>query len=235
MAKGRQATNSPPPSMAGPETALLPSLWHLGQAHVGVRRRQGRGAAGGGGLPQMTKGDRQTLPPSDEGSSSLSLTHTHAWHGRGPGPAPLPRCPSAGPTRGYLAGRLAAHSGARRGPGQACAGGAEVGGGHVLLLQAAARRVPHAEAPVRPGERQEAPLAGGKRAGRPRHEGGGGEGRRRRHCRRASVPTPCRARRGPCACHGARSRPGPLRSQQASGRPHGSHVFGPPRKRTRLR
>lgn len=138
----------------------------------------------------------------------------------GPGPADLHGRNSSSnavtlPPPPYLArGRPASSSRARRGPGQAGAGGAEVGRRHVLVLQAAARRLPQAKPPVRPGEGQVAALIGREGAGRPCHKGGAGRGPQGRQLSLPAARSPSYS----CRRHGARYRPGPLCSQQASGR-----------------
>lgn len=103
----------------------------------------------------------------------------------------------------YLAGGRAAP---RRGPGQASTGSAEVGGGHVLLLQPAARRLPHPQPPIRAGDGEKTAVAGGE----------GAKGRRRRRL----PATRCRR-------HGASPRPAPPRRRMH--RPRARHRAPAPR------
>lgn len=119
----------------------------------------------------------------------------------------------ASPPFEYLAGRRSASSDGRRCPGQAGTSGAEVGRGHVLVVEAAVGRLPHAKPPVGPRESQQAPLVGRKGTGASCHVDGALEGRRLLPLARRSAfssPSSCCCHRG----HVARCRPGPLCSQQ---------------------
>uniref|UniRef100_A0A8B9TWF1 tRNA (adenine(58)-N(1))-methyltransferase n=1 Tax=Anas platyrhynchos TaxID=8839 RepID=A0A8B9TWF1_ANAPL len=157
-------------------------------------------------------------------------------HGRAPPPphTPLtpftsphrhPRAPPHPPSSPYLIGGRAPP---RRGPGQAGAGGAEVGGGHVLVPQAAARRLPDSQPPVRAADGQQPPVAG--------REGQGGPRRRlpaARCRRRHGAPSPALPRRrspgrvfaaSACAALPADAVPGPGRAERSGpgvGRGHG--------------
>lgn len=136
----------------------------------------------------------------------------------------------ASPPFEYLAGRRSASSDARRCPGQAGTSGAEVGRGHVLVVEAAAGRLPHAKPPVRPRESQQAPLVRRKGTGASCHVDGALEGRRPLSFARRSAFSS----RSGCCRHGARCRPGPLCSQQAGAQPRGRpSPPAPPSMRTR--
>lgn len=130
----------------------------------------------------------------------------------------------ASPPFEYLAGRRSASSDAGGCPGQAGTSSAEVGRGHVLVVQAAAGRLPHAKPPVRPRESQQASLVRRKGTGASRHVDGALESRRPLPVARRSAFSSCSG----CCRHGARCRPGPLCSQQAGAQPRGRPYPPPP-------